>query len=165
MPAAVPTPPVPQSVASAGPLKPADVDKYMDGLEGDLRHRLRGVAVARKGEAIVVTLPDALLFDAASLKPSGGALLAAVALALRRFDHTLVQVNGFTDTRADTASALVSTQKHAELVSAALAEQGVEPARLSAHGMGAANLRIATGQGVADARNRRVELRITAKPG
>jgi outer membrane protein OmpA-like peptidoglycan-associated protein len=160
-----PAPSVPQTVISAGPLKPADVDKYMDGLESDLRHRLRGIAVARKGETIVVALSDALLFDAASLKPSGGALLAAVALSLRRFDHTLVQVNGYTDTKADAASALALSQKHAELVAAALAEESVEPARLSAQGMGAANLRIATGQGVAEARNRRVELRISAKLG
>jgi outer membrane protein OmpA-like peptidoglycan-associated protein len=155
----------PQNVASAGPLAQAGIDKYMDGLELDLRHRLRGIAVMRKGEDIVVVLPDALLFEGTALGASGKAWLGALALSLRRFDHTAVQVNGFTDNRADEETNLAVSGKHAGLVAGALAQDGVAPARLAAHGLGSADPRVTRAEGVGEPKNRRVELRVTARPG
>ena len=40
---------------SAGPLNATNAGAYMDGLERDLRHYLRGIPVARPGDVVVYT--------------------------------------------------------------------------------------------------------------
>jgi len=163
------TPPIAgkPSMPTAGPLAQAGIGKYMDGQEADLRARLKPleIRVARRGDDIVVTLPNDKLFEGANLGSSGRALLATVAQVLCHYDHTLLQVNGYTDTSGGAQQNLAVSQKRAALVAAALTQDGVAAARVTAQGLGQTNLKVMTGDSVSEPRNRRIELRIVAKPG
>jgi outer membrane protein OmpA-like peptidoglycan-associated protein len=154
-------------VSPVGPLSQAGIDKYMDGQERELRLRLRGrgVGVLRKGEDIVLVIANDKLFTGTSVSSAGQALLAGVAQTLQRYNHSQIAVNGYTDTAGTPQQNLDVTQKRAALVAEALVGDGIAAARLEAHGFGATNLKVMTGDHVAQSRNRRIELRISARPG
>jgi outer membrane protein OmpA-like peptidoglycan-associated protein len=150
---------------TAGPLTGKNVGAYMDGLERDLRHYLRGIPVARPGDVVVLNLKSDDMFDKTSLNDDGRDLLRNLSSALKHYDHTQVQVNGYTDTRAAADKAVATTQKRADAVANELRADGIAAGRLTATGYGSAHLKIATGDGKAEARNRRIEIRIVPKPG
>ncbi|MDE2265291.1 MAG: OmpA family protein [Alphaproteobacteria bacterium] len=165
-----PPPPAPSQpaplVGTAGKLTQVGVGRYMDGLEANLRGTLRGqpVFVIRRGEDMLVVLPDSALFAGKDLGPSGSALLASIAAVLRYYDRTLLQVNGYTDTLGNDVQNLTISQDRAKLVMQALVGDGLAASRLEAHGFGATNLRFATGPDKAEPRNRRIELHIVPRP-
>lgn len=167
-----PTPPVvhrvevPQHVASAGPLKTAMTSAYMDNQERDMRQGLRryGVIVARRGDTMVLNTTNGALFDGMRISDNGGNMLATLAILLRRYDHSAVNVSGYTDTSGAPDQNLAVSEKRARLVTDALAHDGVAQARLSAQGYGETSLRIRTGDNVDEPRNRRIEIRITPTP-
>ena len=157
-----PAPPAPP-VQSAGPLTKAGVETYMDAQEGDLRSYLRGqgVLVARRGDALAVTVPTDKLFDKMEISVWGAAVLQSVAQVLAHYDHTLVEVNCYTDATGGEQQNLTLSQKRAKIVSAGLAGYGVAASRLSDNGLGATNLRVANAN---DPRNRRIEIKIAPNP-
>jgi len=157
----------PAQVVTAGPLTAAGVGLYMDKLERDLRTRLRGsgVVVARRGDDMLLSVPDARLFAGESLSSSGLGLLGGVALALRIYDHTMIQVNGYTDTSGNAVQNLSVSLDRATLASQALTGDDVGAERIEAHGFGATNLKVSTGDHVNEPRNRRIEIRIVPRPG
>ena len=137
----------------------------MDGLERDLRHYLRGVPVARPGDVVVLNLKADDMFERTRLNEDGRDLLRNLSSALRHYDHTLIQIGGYTDTSGSAQSNQRISQKRADAVAAELHADGIAAKRLTATGFGAAHLKKATGEGVAEARNRRVEIRIVPRPG
>ena len=148
----------------AGPLTVARVGDYMDGLEMQLRRHLRGVLVARQGDNLTVVIPNTALFsDDGGV--SGDDVLEPLAAVLRAYPHTMIAVNGFTDTSGTPEQNLALSQKRAQAIAAALAHEGVQPQRLSAQGFGESHLRIATGDSKKEPRNRRIELLIKPRPG
>jgi outer membrane protein OmpA-like peptidoglycan-associated protein len=158
-------PPVPDYGGSAGPLNPKNVGQYMDGVERDLRHYLRGIPVARPGDVVALNLKSDDMFEKTSLSEDGRDLLRNLSAALRHYDRTLIEVNGYTDTSGSPESNLRSSQKRADAVAAELRADGIAAGRITATGFGSTHLRKATGEGVSEARNRRVEIRIVPKPG
>lgn len=158
--------PVPNYSGTAGPLTAAGIGRYMDAMESDLRHILKGTAVARPGDALSLNLRDDALFEKdGGLTDDGRDLLRALSVALRHYDHTTVQINGYTDTRGTPDKSLALSQKRADAVAAGLRGDGVAGARLSATGYGQTHLKIATGAGKGEPRNRRIEIRILPRPG
>jgi len=157
---------VPQHVQSAGPLKTAMVSSYMDGQEVELRQRLRayGINIARRGDGMVLNISNAVLFDGWNLTNSGNNLLATLAIVLRRYDHSAVNVGAYTDTTGEADQNMRVSDKRARVVADTLARDGVARARLSAQGFGETNLKIRTGDSVNESRNRRVEIRISPTP-
>lgn len=135
----------------------------MDAQEGDLRSYLRGqgVLVARRGDVLAVTVPTDKLFEKSEVSAWGNALLQSVAQVLAHYDHTLVEVNCFTDATGGEQQNLALSQKRAKTISAGLANHGVNASRLSANGLGAINLRVTNAN---DPRNRRIEIKITPSP-
>jgi outer membrane protein OmpA-like peptidoglycan-associated protein len=162
-----PGPYAPPPVASAGPLKMAAVSTYMDGQENELRARLRGqgVIVARRGDELVLNIPCAALFESgADLSNGGAGILQTLAMTVRHYDHTALQVNGYTDTTGAPDKNLDISQRRAKAVAGALAGDGVSGNRIGAQGFGEANPRIKTSDNVNEPRNRRIEIHITATP-
>ncbi|HEY1630356.1 MAG TPA: OmpA family protein [Rhizomicrobium sp.] len=157
----------PPSVASAGPVKTAQVSAYMDGQENELRGRLRGegVIVARRGDGLVLVVFDKALFeDGTELSGGGIGLLRNLALVLRHYDHTALAVSGYTDTAGSAEKNLDVSDRRAKAVASALSSDGVAGGRISAHGYGEDNPRVKTGDAVSEPRNRRIEIKITAAP-
>jgi outer membrane protein OmpA-like peptidoglycan-associated protein len=149
----------------AGPLASNAVEGYMDIQENELRATLRGsgVIVGRMGDALVLNMRSDALFGANSVAVSGEgrAVLSRVALVARKFDSTQLTVNGYTDTTGTLEQNLKVSQMRAGAVAGILSEQGVDPLRIGAQGYGEASLKIPTGANVSEARNRRIEIRIT----
>jgi outer membrane protein OmpA-like peptidoglycan-associated protein len=148
------------------PFAAADAGRYMDAMEHDLRRILHGVPVGRVGDTLVVNFRSDAVFDSGGgLSPSGRNTFQVLAVALRHYDHTRVEISGFTDTRRAADESVKVSQKYADTVASALKADGVEGGRISAAGLGATHLKIATGEGMNEARNRRVEIRIAPRPG
>lgn len=140
------------------------VGNYMDNQEAELRQRLRsrGVRVARIGDDIVLEMRNDILFEVNStdLSPGSVSTIGAVADVLRHYDKTLIEVDGYTDTTGSDQYNLDLSQRRAESVANVLADDGVNPARLSPRGFGETHLKVPTGDNVNEPRNRRVEIRI-----
>ena len=77
------------------------------------------------------------------------------------YDHSAVEVDAYTDSTGTDQENLSLSQKRTKIVSDALAQKGVAPARLTASGLGATNPKVTDTR---DPRNRRIELKITPTP-
>jgi len=154
----------PSPVSSAGPLRLAMVGPYMDAQERDFRTHLKGFVVRRVGDDLVVSIADSLLFDDEALSDHGSDTIETIARLLRHYDRSYVEVLGYTDTSLSPGEAVVFTDGRARIVANALVEDGVAKPRVSAEGFGAARLKVATGPGRREPRNRRVEIRVVANP-
>jgi outer membrane protein OmpA-like peptidoglycan-associated protein len=157
----------PQPVASAGPVKTAMIGSYMDDQEQELRRTVHGmpVLVGRPGDDIVIHLRSDDFFEPGSLNLSDNGLriLAAIAPVLRRYDHTMIFIDGYTDTTGSAEQNLTVSRKRAYTIGGALVKDGVPLSRLQANGYGETNPKIKTGDHVNESRNRRIEIRISAK--
>ncbi|GIX22132.1 MAG: OmpA family lipoprotein [Gammaproteobacteria bacterium] len=148
--------------AGIGALTGAGVGYYMDVQEAKLRQQLEGtgVSVTRDGDNIILNMPGNITFDVDSsqVKPEFIPVLESVALVLKEYEKTMIEVAGHTDsTGSDRYNQLLSQQR-AQAVADVLVRFGVNPVRMDVVGYGetrpiASN---ATPQG--RAQNRRVEL-------
>jgi len=80
------------------------------------------------------------------------------------YDHSAVQVTGFTDTVGPFDRNIAISQSRAKTVADGLVSDGVDSERVSSQGYGATHLKIATGPDRAEPRNRRIEIRVIAHP-
>lgn len=151
-------------VVSAGPLTQAGVEAYMDAQEAELRGSLRGqgVPVARRGNEIVLTVLTDRLFQGQGLSDWGDSFARAVAQVVARYDHTGLDIACYTDATGSDSDNLALSQKRAKTIADALRGYGIAGARLKADGFGATNPR---GTDPNAARNRRIEIRISPRPG
>jgi outer membrane protein OmpA-like peptidoglycan-associated protein len=161
-----PPPSRPVSTQTAGPLAPAGVEKYLDGLERALRVLVKGpnVRVMRRGDSLLVVLPDALLFGGENLSAAGETLAGQIARALRYYDRTAVVLNGYSDTAGAADRNQAISFARAGVLAAALGRGGIAESRLEPHGLGAADPRYVNEKGRAEPRNRRIEIVLLPKP-
>lgn len=164
--AGVPVPAASIPQALAGPLTVARVEPYMDALETDLRRHVhgRGLVTQRRGNEIVIVVGNDLLF-APDDGLAGDDVLDPLAAILKGYVHTAIAVNGYTDTSGTPQRNLLVSDHRAHAVAGALIHEGVAASRVRAQGFGEANLRVRTGEGVKEPRNRRIEVAITPLPG
>ena len=147
--------------AGIGALAGGAVGNYMDRQEAELRDRLRaaGVSVTRDGNNVILNMQDDILFDTGSgiISERSGQIIRQVAVVLKEFNQTYVNVNGFTDTTGTDEFNMRLSQQRAEAVADRLAFYGVESQRISPQGFGERDLKVPTGNNVNEPRNRRVE--------
>jgi outer membrane protein OmpA-like peptidoglycan-associated protein len=150
-----------------GLLTAKNVGDYMDNEEKELRANLRGsgAGVGRPGDAMTVYLRNDVLFepDSVKLSPHGTQILFAIAAVSAKYDSTAIAVNGYTDTSGSPDRDLQLSQQRAAAVSEVLVTGGIDAHRIETHGFGATHLKIPTGAGMSEPRNRRVEIVITPK--
>lgn len=148
--------------AGVGALAGAGVGAYMDAQEAKLRRQLQGtgVSVTRDGNNIILNMPGNITFDTDSpvIKPDFDEVLNSVALVLKEYDKTYVDVIGHTDSTGSLSYNQTLSERRAASVANALNARGVIRERIMTSGMGprypiADN---ATPQG--RALNRRVEI-------
>ena len=150
--------------AGIGALAGGAIGNYMDNQEAELRAQLQGtgISVTRQGDRIILTMPSNITFatDQDGLRPGFFPTLNSVALVLKKFNKTLIDINGHTDSTGSAGHNQDLSERRAQAVAGYLGGQGVEMRRISAVGFGATRpiASNATEQGRAE--NRRVEITI-----
>jgi outer membrane protein OmpA-like peptidoglycan-associated protein len=151
--------------AGVGALAGAAVGNYMDQQEDQLRARLRGtgVSVTRQGDQLVLNMPGNVTFatDSADISSRFYPVLDSVALVLKEYSQTYVDVMGHTDSTGSADHNQRLSERRAGSVAQYLNSQGVQGQRIVARGMGK-NYPIASNE-TPDGRqrNRRVEIVLT----
>lgn len=148
--------------AASGAAIGGGIGYYMDRQEAELRRRLEGtgVRVVRNGDQIELIMPGNITFDVnqTTIKPSFTGTLESVALVLKEFDKTIIQIEGHTDsTGSDSYNQLLS-ERRAQSVRDFLLNQGVAPARTRAVGYGERYPIASNATAAGREQNRRVEL-------
>ncbi len=148
--------------AGFGALAGGAIGQSLDKQAGELRAGFNDgrIGVVNTGNALVVTMPEAILFatDSAQLTPSIQSDLAVLARHLNKYRNSTVQVVGHTDNQGAASYNLNLSRQRAASVTNVLIGNGVASSRLTAIGRGedqpvASNL---TPEG--RAQNRRVEI-------
>jgi outer membrane protein OmpA-like peptidoglycan-associated protein len=155
--------------AGVGGLTGAAIGNYMDQQEAELRAQLQGtgVSVTRVGQQIILNMPSNITFatDQSSVQPQFNQTLVSVALVLKKFDKTLVDVSGHTDSQGDDAYNLELSRKRAIAVATILANQGIVQQRFSITGRGEQNPIASNSTEQGRAQNRRVEIQLSPIQG
>lgn len=148
--------------AGIGALAGGGVGYYMDVQEAKLRQQLEntGVSVTRNGDNIVLNMPGNITFavDRADVNPGFVDTLRSVALVLKEYKSTMIEVAGHTDSTGSAAYNQRLSQQRAQSVSNILIASGVQSIRIDSVGYGedypiASNATVAGRQ-----QNRRAEL-------
>jgi outer membrane protein OmpA-like peptidoglycan-associated protein len=155
--------------AGIGGLAGASVGSYMDQQEAELRAQLQGtgVSVTRVGPQIILNMPANITFsvDSATVQPAFNETLVSVALVLKKFNRTLVDVYGYTDSSGSDAHNLDLSQRRAVAVATVLANQGVERQRFYITGRGEADPIASNSTETGRSQNRRVEIQLSPLRG
>ena len=151
--------------AGIGALAGGAVGGYMDRQEAELRAQLQGtgVSVTRIGDQIVLNMPSNITFatDQDAVKAGFYPTLNSVALVLKRFNQTTVDVYGFTDSTGGAQHNLDLSQRRALSVANYLSGQGVDPRRFAVTGFGADRPVASNATEAGRAQNRRVEIQLS----
>jgi outer membrane protein OmpA-like peptidoglycan-associated protein len=150
--------------AGIGALAGGGIGYYMDVQEAKLRQRLRnsGVSVTRVGDQIMLNMPGNVTFDTNRAEINAGFydVLNSVAVVLKEYKKTTVDVIGHTDSVGAEAYNQRLSENRARSVAEYLSGQGVMSARLLIAGMGEAQPIAANATPEGRAQNRRVNIQI-----
>ncbi len=150
--------------AGIGALTGGGIGLYQDRQEARLRQELQntGVSVTRNGDIITLNMPSNITFatDSADIRSDFYRVLNSVALVLKEYNKSIVDVTGHTDSDGSDSYNQQLSERRAVNVAQYLVQQGTDQRRYYVVGAGetqpiASN---ATSQG--KAQNRRVEIRI-----
>ncbi|MEH6575861.1 MAG: OmpA family protein [Amphritea sp.] len=137
---------------------------YMDQQEMLLRQELEGtgVRVERVGDEIKLIMPGNITFATNSYDVVSGfhPVLGSVAKVLIKFDKTVVNVDGFTDSTGSFEHNQTLSERRAASVSQYLASDGVAALRLQSRGYGERYPVASNETSSGRAQNRRVEVSI-----
>ncbi|WP_260293473.1 OmpA family protein [Sedimenticola hydrogenitrophicus] len=148
--------------AGIGAIAGGGVGYYMDVQEAKLRQQLEhtGVSVTRNGDNIILNMPANITFavDRAEVNHNFVDTLGSVALVLKEYKSTMIEVAGHTDsTGSDTYNQRLSQQR-AQAVSGVLIANGVESIRIDSVGYGESRPVASNGTATGRQQNRRAEL-------
>ncbi len=151
--------------AGIGGLTGAAIGNYMDQQEAELRAQLQGtgVSVTRVGNQIILNMPSNITFavDSDRVQPQFNETLVSVGLVLRKFNKTIIDVYGHTDSQGSNQYNLELSQRRAVSVATVLANQGVDQRRFYIDGRGEDDPIASNGTESGRAQNRRVEIQLS----
>jgi len=152
--------------AAAGAALGGGAGDYFDRQEAALRQQLTGtgVQVVRQGDQIQLIMPGDITYetDKDVIRSQFYPVLNSVAEVFRKFDKTIIQVDGHTDSTGAPSYNLQLSQKRARSVSNFLVTNGIDPSRIQERGFGQSRPVADNGTASGRAKNRRVE--ISVKP-
>ncbi|HHY51151.1 MAG TPA: OmpA family protein [Alphaproteobacteria bacterium] len=155
--------------AGIGGLTGAAIGSYMDQQEAELRAQLQGtgVSVTRVGNQIILNMPSNITFavDSARVQPQFNETLVAVGLVLKKFNKTIIDVYGHTDSTGSDEYNLDLSQRRAVAVATVLANQGVDQRRFFIEGRGEEDPIASNATESGRAQNRRVEIQLSPIQG
>ncbi|THV22344.1 OmpA family protein [Peteryoungia ipomoeae] len=150
--------------AGLGALAGGAIGNYMDQQEAELRAQLEGtgISVTRVGDRIILNMPSNITFatDQDAVMPQFYPTLNSVAIVLRKFEKTLIDVNGHTDSTGSLAHNQALSERRALSVASYLNGQGIDPRRVSSLGFGPSQPVASNATPDGRAQNRRVEIQI-----
>lgn len=151
--------------AGIGALAGGAVGNYMDNQEAELRAQLEGtgVSVTRVGDQIILNMPSNITFatDQDTVKSGFYPTLNSVSLVIKKFNQTVVDVYGHTDSTGDDAYNFDLSQRRALSVANYLSAQGVDSRRFSVTGFGETRPIAKNNSEAGRAENRRVEIQLS----
>ncbi|MGH8642373.1 MAG: OmpA family protein [Burkholderiales bacterium] len=150
--------------AGVGALAGGAVGAYMDKQEDELRRQMKdsGVTVTRKGEDIILNMPSNITFrtDSADLNAQFFKVLDGVALVAKKYDKTIIEVAGHTDSTGTSDYNRQLSQRRASSVAEYLDTRGVAQSRLMTAAGGEQHPVASNSTEQGRAANRRVEVTI-----
>lgn len=151
--------------AGIGALGGGAIGYYMDQQEASLRQRLQssGVSVTRVGDQIILNMPGNVTFNTNSsdINARFYNVLDSVAIVLKEYDRTLVDIYGYTDSSGAADYNQRLSERRADSVAKYLVSRDITGQRLLIQGMGESNPIATNATAAGKAQNRRVEIRIT----
>ena len=148
--------------AGIGALAGGAVGNYMDRQEAELREQLEatGVSVTRDGDNLILNMPGNITFDTgqANLKSEFNSALDGVGIVLAKYEKTMIEVAGHTDSRGSDRYNRDLSERRANAVANALGQRGVQGVRMDPVGYGESSPIADNGTAVGRQQNRRVEL-------
>ena len=151
--------------AGIGALAGGAIGNFMDQQEAELRRQLEGtgVSVTRVGDQIILNMPSNITFatDQDRVIPAFFPTLNSVALVLNKFNRTIVDVYGHTDSTGDDNYNFNLSQRRALSVANYLNTQGVDSRRFAVTGFGETRPLANNATDLGRAQNRRVEIQIS----
>jgi outer membrane protein OmpA-like peptidoglycan-associated protein len=151
--------------AGIGALAGGGVGYYMDKQEDKLRQQLQstGVSVTRNGDNIILNMPGNITFatDSSNISADFYPVLDSVALVIKEYEKTYVDVIGHTDSTGAEAYNQQLSEARASSVARYLESQGVLPARVVSSGMGESQPIASNDTAQGRSLNRRVEIILT----
>ena len=152
--------------AATGAAVGGGIGYYMDVQEAKLRQKMKGtgVSVTRQGDNIILNMPNSVTFDTNSsqVKAAGANTLSGVAMVLKEYEKTRVNVVGHTDSSGGRDLNMRLSQERADSVGSNLITQGVDASRISMSGVGPDQPVASNSTAAGKAQNRRVT--ITLRP-
>ena len=151
--------------AGVGALAGGAIGLTMDRNEAELRAQLQGtgVSVTRSGDNIILNMPSDITFDVDrdAIKPSFRQTLNSVAIVLNRYQQTVVDIFGHTDSTGSDAHNQDLSQRRALAVANYLNQQGVDSRRFAVTGFGSSRPIASNATTEGRAQNRRVEIQLS----
>lgn len=150
--------------AGIGAIAGGAVGNYMDRQQAELRAQLQGtgVSVTRVGNNIILNMPSNITFatDQDQVVRAFFPTLDSVALVLQRYNQTLINVYGHTDSTGDDSYNQALSQRRAQSVANYLGGRGVNPQRFLVSGFGESRPIADNSTEAGRAQNRRVEIEL-----
>lgn len=151
--------------AGIGALAGGGVGYYMDKQEAELTQRLRasGVSVTRVGNDIILNMPGNVTFatNSSDINARFYEVLNSVAVVLKEYNQTLIDVTGHTDSTGSDQYNLELSQKRAQSVGNYLMAQGLDGRRFYIVGAGESQPIATNDTPAGREQNRRVEIRLS----
>ncbi len=148
--------------AATGAAVGGGIGYYMDVQEAKLRQKMKGtgVSVTRQGDNIILNMPNSVTFDTNSsqVKAAGANTLSGVAMVLKEYEKTRVNVVGHTDSSGGRDLNMRLSQERADSVGSNLITQGVDASRISMSGVGPDQPVASNSTATGKAQNRRVTI-------
>ncbi len=151
--------------AATGAAVGGSIGYYMDVQEAKLRQKMKGtgVSVTRQGDSIILNMPNSVTFDTNSsqVKAAGANTLSGVAMVLKEYEKTRVNVVGHTDSSGGRDLNMRLSQERADSVGSNLITQGVDASRISMSGVGPDQPVASNSTAAGKAQNRRVTITLS----
>lgn len=151
--------------AGVGGLAGGGVGYYMDQQEAELTRQLRstGVSVTRVGDDIILNMPGNVTFatNSSDISSSFYQVLNSVSIVLKKYNKTLIDVTGFTDSTGSAQYNLQLSQQRANSVAQYLVSQGTDSRRFLINGAGESNPIASNQTASGREQNRRVEIKLS----
>lgn len=151
--------------AGVGALAGGGVGYYMDSQEKELAQQLRstGVSVTRVGDNIILNMPGNVTFATNSYNINSNfySVLNSVAIVLKKYEKTLIDVTGHTDSTGSADYNMQLSQQRANSVAQYLITQGTDSRRFLVNGAGESQPIASNNTASGREQNRRVEIKLT----